>query len=253
MTNIDSFKIHLVKEAEYNEYLSGLNLVIESLENGSMNESLLDSLTASVKDGITFIKQFTELVKGSLVDMLKVFKERVLFTFFSKISWSITELVSLVKKGYNLWKELHNVIAKYIADTGVIKWTSDKLKELDKFLDSHPIVKKGGSLVIVGFLIYQWTSMVSFTGDIEFDFDQTVLFEAMKGNYSLSDLFASDSGVKMLMFIATGVLTGISFPWPGESWVLFTLSIVYTIAKPKYPTVAHNIIKMVKSVKNIKN
>lgn len=252
MPNIDSFKSHMVKESEYNEYLSGINLVIESLENGTMNESLLDTLTSSVKDGITFIKQFTELVKGNLIDMLKLFKERVLFTFFSKISWSITELVSLVKKGYNLWKELHNVIAKYVADTGVIKWTSDKLKELDTFLDKHPIIKKGGSLVIVGFLIYQWTSMVSFTGDIEFDFDQSTLFDAIKGNYSLADLFASESGVKMLLFIATGVLTGISFPWPGESWVLFTLSLVYTVSKQKYPTIAHNIIKTVKSVKGIK-
>ena len=246
-----SFRGYII-ESDFKEFQNALSETISILECGnSLNEGLLDKYTDKVKEGINFIKQFTELIKGNLLDMLKLFKERILFTFFSKISWSITELVNLVKQGYKLWKDLHNVIAKYISDTGVIKWTDDKLKALDKFLDTHPIAKKGGSLLIVGFLIYQWTSMVSFTGDIEFDFDQTALFEAMKGNYSLSDLFASESGVKMLLFIATGVLTGISFPWPGESWVLFAISIVYTIAKPKYPTIAHNIIKTVKSVKNI--
>lgn len=253
MRRLDSFKTFYINESEFEEYNEALTAIISSYEtDGYINESILDKFSEKVGTGIKFIKQFAELVKGNLLDMLKIFNDRVIFAFFSKISWSITELTSIVKKGYNLWKELHNVIAKYIAETGVVKWTSVKLSELDKFLESHPIVKKAGALVVVGFLIYQWTSMVSFTGDIEFDFDQTVLFSAIKGNYSLSDLFASESGVKMLLFIATGVLTGLTFPWPGDAWVLFALSIVYTISKQKYPTIAHNIIKVAKSVKGIK-
>ena len=253
MSSVVSFKTYYNNDFGYEEFNEALSILINDYNsNGVINESLLDKFSDAVKGGIDFIKKFTELVKGNLLDMLKVFKEKVLFAFFSKIAWSITELVNLVHRGYKLWKDLHNIIAKYVAETGVVKWTSDKLSALDAFLNKHPIIKKGGSLVIVGFLIYQWTSMVSFTGDIEFDFDQTTLFDAIKGNYSLADLFSSESGIKMLLFIATGVLTGLTFPWPGESWVLFALSIVYTIAKPKYPTVALNLIKMVKSVKGIK-
>lgn len=248
-----SFKDSYLVESEYKEYVIAIDRSIQLLESeGSLNEGLLDTFTDKVKDGIDFIKKFAELVNGKLIDLLKVFKDKVLFTFFSKIKWSITELVSLVKQGYKLWKQLHDIIAKYIAETGVVKWTNEQLTKLDDFLNKHPLIKKSGSLVVVGFLIYQWTSMVSFTGDIEFDFDQATLFDAIKGNYSLADLFATDSGIKMLLFIATGVLTGISFPWPGESWVLFTLSLVYTVSKQKYPTIANNIIKMAKSVKGIR-
>ena len=116
----------------------------------------------------------------------------------------------------------------------------------------HPKVKTVAGLVVAGFLIYQWTQMVSFTGDIEFDFDQSLLFSAIQGNYSLADVFASADGIHMLMFIATGVLTGISFPWPGPTWVLFAASIVYTLSKDKYPKVARSIIKNSKKLYKLK-
>jgi hypothetical protein len=91
--------------------------------------------------------------------------------------------------------------------------------------------------------------MISFTGDIEFDFDQTMLFMALKGSYSLANVFASEDGIHMLMFIATGVLSGISFPYPGPTWVLFAASIVYTLTKDKYPQISNSIIKNAKKFK----
>lgn len=247
-----SFSEYLV-ESDWAEYENTLSILIESYETtGVLNEGIIDKLSDKLKGGIEFIKQFAELVGGKLLDILKIFKDKVLFMFFNKLKWSISGLVGLVKRGYKLWRELHDVIADFIASNKVVKWTADKLKLLDEFLEKHPIIKKGGALVVAGFLIYQWTSMISFTGDIEFDFDQSTLFAAISGNYSLSDLFASPDGVKMLVFIATGVLTGASFPWPGNAWVLFALSIVYTASKDKYPQIAKSIIKGAKKLKGVK-
>lgn len=240
-------------ESDWAEYENTLSQLIEGYEQtGVLNEGLIDKLTSKMKNGIDFIKQFASIVGGKLLDMLKLFKDKVLFSFFNKIKWSISELSKIVKKGYKLWKDLHNVIAEYVASNKVVKWTNDKLTELDAFLDKHPVIKKVGTLVVVGFLIYQWTQMISFTGDIEFDFDQSVLFSAIAGNFSLAELFATADGIKMLLFIATGVLTGITFPWPGNAWVLFALSIVYTVAKEKHPQIAKNIIKGAKKLKGIK-
>ena len=129
-----SFKDSYLVESEYKEYVIAIDRSIQLLESeGSLNEGLLDTFTDKVKDGIDFIKKFAELVNGKLIDLLKVFKDKVLFTFFSKIKWSITELVSLVKQGYKLWKQLHDIIAKYIAETGVVKWTNEQLTKLDDF------------------------------------------------------------------------------------------------------------------------
>ena len=249
---MNTFREYL-EESDYNEYVQALQKSILILESGNeLNEGLLDTLSDKLKNGITFIKDLAKIIGANLIDMLKLFQDKIIFNFFSKISWNISNLIDIVKKGYNLWKQLHNIIAKYITDKKIVKWTNEKLSDLDKFLESHPLIKKAGTLVVVGFLIYQWTSMISFTGDIEFDFDQSTLFDAIKGNYSLADLFATDSGIKMLMFIAVNTLTGITFPWPGESWVLFALSIVYTATKQKYPQIANNIIKNIKKYKGIK-
>jgi len=246
-----NFREYLI-ESDWEEFESVISELIESYEKtGILNESLLSSLSAKLSSGIEFIKEFAKALGADLLDILKLFKEKVLFTFFSKIKWSISELVNLVKKGYKLWKDLHNIIAEYISQNKIVKWTNDKLSDLDAFLEKHPLIKKAGSLVVVGFLIYQWTSMISFTSDIEFDFDQSVLFEAIKGNFSLADLFATPDGIKMLLFIATGVLTGLSFPWPGNAWLLFGLSIVYTIAKKKHPAISKAIIKNVKKYKSV--
>lgn len=240
-------------DKNFNEYIQAINYSILNITNSEdINESFLSDISDKFKDGIMFIKQLAEMFKTDIKDMLKIFKNKFLFTFFNKLKWSISELIDIVKKGYKLQKELHNVIAKFIADNKIVEFTNQKLTLLDEFLSAHPLIKKGTTLIVVGFLIYQWTQMISFTGDIEFDFDQTVLFEAIKGNFSLADLFATPDGVKMLFFIATGVLTGLTFPWPGDAWVLFALSIVYTITKDKYPAIAKNIIKTVKKVKTIK-
>jgi hypothetical protein len=54
------------------------------------------------------------------------------------------------------------------------------------------------------------------------------------------------------MFIATGVLSGITFPYPGPTWVLFAASIVYTLTKDSQPKIANAIIKQAKKLKRFK-
>lgn len=247
-----SFREYLL-EQEFDQYNNTLDEVIRLLESNILVESILDDMTSKFKDSVKFIKDFASLVKVNLTDMLKLFKDKFLFSFFSKIGWSLSELVKIVKKGYKLWGDLHNIVAKYIADSGIVKFTHEELQKLDAFLQKHPMIKRAGSLVVIGFLIYQWTRMISFTGDVDFDFDQTTLFNAIQGNYSLADLFASPDGIKMLTFIATGVLLKLSFPWPGSSGVLFLASLFYTVVKKKHPAMANNVIKHFKTFKTIKN
>jgi hypothetical protein len=251
------FKTFL-SDGDWLEFNEVLHQLITNIENNPLNESILfnegliDKLSSKLKGGIAFIKQFAELVGGKLLDFLKMFKNKVLFTFFNKIKWSIKELSGIVKKGYSLFKNMQGIIDQFIKDNNIIQWTNDKLTLLDNFLNNHPVLKRVGSLIIVGFLIYQWTSMISFTSDIEFDFDQTLLFDAIRGAYSMADLLATPDGLKMLLFIAIGVLTGVSFPWPGNTWVLFTISILYTVSKHKHPSLATKLINSVKKYKSIK-
>ena len=86
-------------EDDYQEFNETLDLLIQELEQtGTLNEGLLSSLTAKVKGGIEFIKEFTKLIGAKLLDILKIFKEKAIFAFFSKLKWSMKALVNVVKK-----------------------------------------------------------------------------------------------------------------------------------------------------------
>lgn len=250
MNNLITFKEYLSEEYEYKKFVETANLIINN--PNVLNEGLLDSLSKFVGDKINFVKDLASKLGVNLVDLLKVFKEKVVFQFFTKIKWSIKKLVQIVKKGYKLYVEIHKIISKYIAETGVVKFTDKELKKLDAYLNEHPVIKKVSSLIVAGFLIYQWTSLISFTGDVDFDFDQSALFDALNGGISIADIFSSPGGVRMLLMIATNVLTGVSFPWIGTTWLLFVASIIYTIAKKKYPQLSKIVLKNVKNYKLIK-
>jgi hypothetical protein len=145
---MNTFREYL-EESDYNEYVQALQKSILILESGNeLNEGLLDTLSDKLKNGITFIKNLAKAIGANLIDMLKIFQDKIVFNFFSKISWNISNLIDIVKKGYNLWKQLHNIIAKYILDQKIGKWSNERLSELDKFLENHPLIKKSGTLVV---------------------------------------------------------------------------------------------------------
>jgi len=251
MNGTNTFKEYIF-EQEYAEFNSALDhLILEYGKTGILNEGLLDTFSDKIKTGISFIKELAEIIGVELVNLLKVFKEKVIYAFFSKIGWSLSKLVKIVKDGYNAWDDLHNVIAKYLADNKIVKFGNEHLKKLDEFLQNHPIVKKIGGVLLAGLLIYIWTSMISFTGNINFDFDQSTLFDALNGNYSLADIFASQDGMKLLMFIGTATITNLTFPWPGSTGLLFAVSIIYTVIKNKYPDIGKLLITNIRKIKRV--
>ena len=48
---------------------------------------------------------------------------------------------------------------------------------------------------------------------------------------TLSQIFGTPSGMKMLTLFATGALFGLSFPWPGNNIIKFSVAVITTIAK----------------------
>jgi hypothetical protein len=239
-----------VNENDYNLFVKTADLYIENpfLYQQQLNEGILDFF----KDKIQFIKDLAEKFSIDVVNLLKIFKEKYVFGFFSKIGWSMAKLVELVQKGHKIQKNLHDIIFKWAKEHGVTKWTDDKIKLLDEYLNHHPYLKTVTGLAVAGFLIYQWTNLISFTGEVDFDFDQTSLFQALTGSFSLTDIFGGENGLKLLTFITTGTLFNISLPYPGGTWVLFVFSIIYTVSKYKFPQIANSMKPMLKKVSVLK-
>ena len=188
------------------------------------------SIPSAIKGKIDFIKQLAKETGYKIKDLFKVFLNKTVFKLFSLIGWSMTKLFGMIKAGYKVYQDLQKVIAEYIHSNKVVQWTVKELEKLDVFLSKHPKTKRVAGVAVAGLLIYIWLTM-SFTGDALDDFDITMVFASLAGHATLSQVFGTPAGVKMLMLFVTGAVTGLTFPWGGSSLVKFSIAVVVTLAK----------------------
>ena len=218
---------NLLEEQEYKDYSQAIMLI----ENGEfLNEGFLDNITKGIKDKIEFFQKIATASKNKIEDIVKLFKDTKVFKFFKVLKFSFEKLFVLIKKGYQGYIKLQKVIASYVASQGAVKWTKAKLKELDEFLQQHPVIKKLSGVVISGLLLYIWLNM-SFGGDFAFDMSFDDIIAAAMGQFSLAELFAGDEGVRMLLLFATGTLLGLSFPWPGSTSIQLVSGVLVSLGK----------------------
>ena len=177
----------------------------------------------------SFLKELKDIIKVKIMDLAKLFMNKLVFKFFAKIKFSMKYLFDLVKKGFKAYKEVIKAIGDYLSKTKVGRWTEDKLKDLDAFLAKHPKTKRIAGMAVAGILIYIWLNM-TFTGNADYDFDMGDMILALGGGFTLSTLFAGPEGMALLTLFVTGVI-GLSFPWPGPQHFQFIGAILYGSAK----------------------
>ncbi len=141
-----------------------------------------------IKDKIEFIKQLAQDTLISLKDLFKIFMDRYVFKLFSIIGWSFENLFKKLKQGYDLYKDFIKAIKDFIEQTGVVKWTQEKLIELDKFLQKHPKTKRIAGVALGALLLYCWFTM-TFTGNPSYDFDISTIIDAVMGKATIADIF----------------------------------------------------------------
>ena len=194
-------------------------------------ENRVDELAipAAIKAKIDFVRKLSKDTRFKFSDLLKLFKNRLVFKFFALLKFSFVKLHSLLKQGFKIYQSFLDAISDFIAKSGVGRWTEARLKELDNFLKTHPKLRRVAGIAVAALLMYIWFNM-TFTGDPNFDFDMTDLLAALAGKFTLSSLFAGTQGTKLLLLFATGAI-GLTFPWPGPSRIQFALGIIQTLAK----------------------
>jgi hypothetical protein len=186
------------------------------------------SVPSFLSKSVNFIKDMASKLSLKLTDVMKLFANKSVFQFFQKIKWSLDYLFKLVKDGHRAYTQIISAISEYVSKTKVGKWTEDKLKGLDEWLQNHPKLKRVGGVVVAGLLIYIWFNM-TFIGDVKYDFNLTDVYAALAGKFTLSNLFAGKDGTQLLLLFVTGVI-GLSFPWPGPASAKFLYAMVKSFA-----------------------
>ena len=214
------FQQYILEEIEFNEFCNALDCYL--------TEGIISNIKSSIKNKLEFVKEASQSLKIGVEKLLVLFKNKVVFSFFQKIGWSLKKLFNLIKKGFGYYKMVIDAISEYISKTKVGKWTEDKLRDLDNWLSNHPKLKRIAGVAVAALLIYIWFNM-AFTGDFTYDFDMRDILLALGGTLTISSIFAGKNGTKLLLLFATGII-GLSFPWPGPSHIQFVGSMLISLA-----------------------
>lgn len=192
----------------------------------SLNEASIEiPVPSKLKKGIDFIKEIVEISGQSLKDVMNMFLDKKIFKFFSLIGWSLKKLYNIIKKGFEAYNELQHAIAEWISHTKIGHGIAIELEKFDEFLEAHPNIKKISGIAVAGILIFMWLNM-TFTGSFSYDFDMSTMIEALEGDFTLTDLFSGPSGIRLLVLFTSGMVLGLTFPWPGPTHLLFATALI---------------------------
>ncbi len=233
LENYIQVKQNLTKDITYEIYVDLITVndfhnlnenVFSKIKNMKLPREIL-SLFRNLKNELSKIAQQFKL---SLNDIITVFKHKDVYKMLKAFGFniklifkSINEITTFIRSGLlEVFKVIYKTKTIQKLRSGVIK--------IDDFLNKYPILKKIGGVAIAGLLIYLWLNM-TFIGDLDYDFNFSDVIAALKGSFSIADLFLSPEGLMLITLFGSGALFGLSIPWLGRSLYNLVLAIFYTI------------------------
>ena len=165
--------------------------------------------------------------KLNLADLIEAFKQKDVFNMLKAFGFNIKlvfralmEFSKAVRGGLlEVFREMHKHKIFQQLRRGTMK--------IDEVLKKYPKLSKVTGIVVAGLLLFIWLNM-TFIGDLDYDFNFTDLVNALKGSFSITDLFMSPEGLMLMTLFGTGAAFGLSVPWLGKSLYNLVLAITYT-------------------------
>lgn len=218
-----------IEDVSYKQYCAFLSATLK--EADELNAFSLPSvLTHFFSEYKKLIADISEHLKVSKTEIVAAFKERSVFKLLKALKFSVITAVKAVKATAAL---LHHGLMAVVHDlekSGAFQHVQKSAKAVDDLLAKYPLLKKLAGPALAGLLIWMWFNM-SFSGNFDSDMALDAVIDALKGNFSIYDLFATPSGIAGLVLLAAG-LSGVSlFNYLSVSNWNFLIALFYTAAK----------------------
>ena len=101
----------ILHELQYKEFCSFVKEYKLDSEDAMLNELVIPG---KLKKIWSFLVELKDIVKVKIMDLAKLFLNKVVFKFFAKIKFSMNYLFKLVKTGFKAYKEVIKAIGEYI-------------------------------------------------------------------------------------------------------------------------------------------
>jgi Defence against restriction A C-terminal len=166
-------------------------------------------------DVMTLIESLKDVGIG-MGDVITAFKEKSVFKLLKGVGFSLYSLLKGVKAFLgipgnalaNALKDLSETFkdVKYLKSLKV----SERLEMLEDLIKRHPVLKKLTGIAIAGLLLLMVFKAANI-GHVDKDLDVVEsIIDALHGNFSLADMFASADGVLSIATLIFGWATGAS-------------------------------------------
>ena len=187
-----------------------------------------DSITLpdTVGDLKDHIRSMQDAVGADVADIAMAFKEPSVYNTVKAIGGSISGSSKIIMGSLRTAGKSLKVGASAIHDTDSFQKLKSGIIKVDEFMKKNKALATLSAVAVSGLAIGQWLRM-SFSGDIESDFDLTIIPQAFAGEAGFKELIATPDGIKGMGLLSVGMATGGLPIWMGGTTGL-ALALTYS-------------------------
>ena len=222
------------EDKEADDYADGVS---DGADASQEDETVPDT----VKDLKQHVRSVIDAVGADLETIQIAFKQPSVYNTVKAIGGSISASSRVVMGTLRTVGKTLTVGGAYIHDTKSFQKLERGIIKTDEFMQSNPALSKLSAVAVSGLAIGQWLRM-SFSGDIESDFDLTIIPQAFAGEAGFRELIATPDGIKGMGLLSVGLATGGLPIWMGGARGL-ALALTYSGLQSAGETKAGKVMK----------
>jgi len=164
------------------------------------------------------LKEVGQLLKDSAGigwdAIVQAFKEKSVFTLLKGVGFSLSKLMTAVRKAMALpaaavFQAFDDLVDTFGSAQMLQKLdVHERIKKLDEVIHRHPVLTKVTGIAVAGFLVWAFLHG-STVGDMDYDLGVVeAVISCIKGDFDLADMFASKKGLRDISVLLFGLATG---------------------------------------------
>jgi len=197
---------------------------------------------AALKDLKSHVDSVVKSVGVDAKLVTKAFKEPSVYNTVNALGGSVSAAAKTAIGGVRTIGKTLDIGGAMVTDTKAFKQLEKGITKVDDLMDKYPALKVVGSAALVGLATKQWLDM-SFSGDIESDYDLGIIADAAQGKAKFADFIGTPQGVKGMALLGAGLATGGAPIWIGGMPAGLALALAYSGLKKAGETEAGKKVK----------
>jgi hypothetical protein len=185
-----------------------------------------EQTAATLKDLKSHVDSVVKSVGVDAKLVTKAFKEPSVYNTVNALGGSVSAAVKTLQGSARTIGKTLDIGGAMVTDTKAFKKLEKGIIKADELMDKYPALNALGSTALTYMATKQWLAM-SFSGDIESDYDLSIVMDAAQGKARFEDFIGTPQGVKGMGLLGAASTVG-SLPVWLDGGLGLTLALSYS-------------------------